>query len=45
MTLEFDDEVLSYEEQPLRINYEYKDGVLFLGKWEILIMKKNLKMI
>jgi hypothetical protein len=29
MTLEFDDEVLSYEEQPLRINYEYKDGISY----------------
>lgn len=29
MTLEFDDEVLSYEEQPLRINYEYKDGASY----------------
>lgn len=29
MTLEFDDEVLSYEEQLLRINYAYKDGISY----------------
>ncbi len=26
MLLEFDDNVISYSEQPITINYEYKDG-------------------
>ncbi|QKF58401.1 transposase endonuclease subunit TnsA [Aliarcobacter lanthieri] len=41
MTLEFNSNVLSYEEQPLRIYYEYKDGIRYRYTPDCLVTYQN----